>query len=130
VNWLRKVLSNPEYSFYQPLDYEEQFLGLVFNPIHTERALEMLGYLGTSAAQARLLDFAGQQAAPIEWRQTAADAFNSAIRARGLLINAEDIKRQYTRYNSSANEPVEAQRLLGSILDAIEHQATLADRSE
>ncbi len=131
VNWLKKILSTPAaYAFYEPLNYESQLIGLLFNPLHTANAIEMMGHLGTSTAQARLLDFASQSAAPIGWRQSAAESFRRAVNSRGIQLKIDDIKRQYSRYNSSGNEPTEVQRLLGSILDTLEHHSLAAENQK
>ncbi|MEZ6096566.1 MAG: hypothetical protein R3C03_20445 [Pirellulaceae bacterium] len=124
VEWLQNIVADREvYGFYEPHQYETELVGLLFNPLHTESALSILGDLGTAQAQIRLLDFASQSTAPIEWRQIAAQSFGQAIQTHGLLVTGDDIKRQYARYNASETDTVDVQQLLGSILDAIEYRA-------
>lgn len=76
--------------------------------------------LGTPESQVRLLDLASFEARPIDQREAAADAFGESLQRHGVLLTTEQLRRQYDRYNASANAPAETQAVLGRLLDLLE----------
>lgn len=83
-------------------------------------AISILQSVGTPLAQQRLVEVASQTSRPIAIRQQAAAAFTNNVLDHGTLLTSEEILRQYDRYNNSRHEDAETQRVLASILDAIE----------
>jgi hypothetical protein len=116
---------------YELLRQEPAVVRALDNPALTADAAALLALLGTPRSQSALIDFASQSSRPLADRQAAAAAFAAAVKSRGLLLTQNQLAQQYQRYNASAtldknasatlDEP--AQKLLGSILDAIEAPA-------
>jgi CheY-like chemotaxis protein len=118
---IARLVGEPQtYAFYDLARYESSIRGALNNSPFTDSAARALGLLATPDAQRTLIDFANQTARPLLDRQSAAEAFAAAVRLRGILLTRGEILAQYDRYNESANADVETQKLLGSILDAIE----------
>ena len=67
-----------------------------------------------------MVTLASQSARRLSDRQAAAAAFGTAISRRGLLLARNDIELQYERYNQSQILDRDTQKVLGSLLDAIE----------
>ncbi|HMP80452.1 MAG TPA: hypothetical protein PKD54_13440, partial [Pirellulaceae bacterium] len=67
-----------------------------------------------------LIEYASQTGLPIENRQLAVESFAKAISRRGIMLTREEILQQYDRYNASAGDTGENQRVLGLMLDLIE----------
>ncbi|TWU00625.1 hypothetical protein Pla108_15770 [Botrimarina colliarenosi] len=89
----------------------------------SDASLATLESLGTPESQQRLLTAASLEVRPIADREAAADAFAASVRAHGVLLTSDQIRRQYDRYNLSAAAPEATQRLLGRLLDVIEKKA-------
>ena len=70
--------------------------------------------------QLALVNVASQNTRDIAQRQEAAAAFDVAVQRRGLMLTKSQIRRQYDRYNASANSDRATQKVLGAILDSIE----------
>jgi len=85
-----------------------------------DKVIDLLARLDTPAAQRTLADLASQPLAPLPTREQAATALVSNIDAHGTLLTSREIVAQYDHYNASEQQPAEVQKLLGSILDAIE----------
>lgn len=83
-------------------------------------ALPTLVELGTPESQLRLLDLASYEARPLDQRQAAAEAFGQSVDRHGVLLTSDQIRRQYDRYNASAQAPAETQSVLGGLLDTLE----------
>ena len=124
VQWLQKIFRDRQaYQFYNIGDHQQFIADLIFSPMQRIPSIELLGALGTPLAQRNLIGFASQEGLPLEHRQAAVQAFGLAIKSHGVLLTSEEIRQQYQRYKSSENQPGEVQRVLGSILDLIEHHA-------
>lgn len=79
-----------------------------------------LASLGDAESQQRLAAQAGNASLPIGNRRAAAEAFSESVERYGLLLTETQVLRQYNLYNNSATADSETQKLLGSVLDAIE----------
>lgn len=108
------------YSFYDLLRYESNIEQAQATTALGIGASELLGYYGTPTAQRYLVSLANQNAMPLASRQAAAKGFAVAVRQHGLLLTRNEILLQYERYNQSASLDRETQRVLASLLDAIE----------
>lgn len=133
--WLAKISQDrTRYAYYDLAPQQTRLIGLLMHPRYTETIAKILGTIGTPDAQRSLVNYASQTGRPDDLRTLAAKAFGQSIRQNGLLLTTSEIQLQYDRYNSSQNENVETQRVLGSILDQIEHRSsdskTSADNSE
>lgn len=95
-------------------------LEAIYLPELNEKAIELLGQLGTPAAQKALIDLASSELQPMADRQKAFDAFKKSVAEKGLLLTTDQILLQYDRYNASKKLDKQIQQLLGSILDSIE----------
>lgn len=118
-------LSDAPPKIYDLRQVEEAVLLALEVPQLSLRAAAVAGKLGTPQAQTALVEVASRFCAAPETRQAAAVAFAQSIRAHGILLTTAQILRQYDRYNQSADQPPETQRILARILDAIEARARL-----
>lgn len=109
-----------QYGFYDVQRQQPQIEMALHQPALRERAAELLGLLGSPAAQRALVELASQHALPVEARQAAVEAFRHAVDQRRLLLTTGEILRQYERYNQSATLDQATQQILGAILDVIE----------
>ena len=76
--------------------------------------------MGTPAVQRALVEWASRSSPPIEDRVAAAKAFRLNREKHGVLLDREEITRQYERYNRSAAHDPATRRVLGIILDGLE----------
>jgi hypothetical protein len=128
VDLLVKIAKNREqYAFLNLNEKQERLIGLLNRQRFTDPAIQIIETLGTPDAQRALVNFASQNGYPIEQRTAASMAFGRSIREKGLLLTTAEIQLQYDRYNASENESVDSQRVLGSILDQIEHRSRASD---
>ncbi len=125
---LAKLATEPEkYRFYNllPLDGRmEQTLG---TPELAIKAAGVLGLLGTPKAQRALVGLAGNQIRPLAVRQAAAAAFRTATARHGVLLRRGQLAHQYEIYNNSEFLDHDTQKVLASILDAIEAPSRATD---
>jgi hypothetical protein len=124
IDWLVKVSSEREqYCFYELGRHQQQLAALLYSPGLADAATKVLANVGTPLAQRELANFASQKTLPAEDRQLAADALGRSIKNGSTLLTKDQIRQQYDRYNASETDSVDSQRILGSILDAIETRA-------
>lgn len=95
---------------------------VVFVPGLTEDALELLGYLGTEAAQGILVDMATSPGTSLEVRQRAANALTEAVLRHGLMLRKADVLQQYERYAADSDADPATQAIRQQILETIETQ--------
>jgi hypothetical protein len=125
LNLLGKLASDPDhYGFYDLLPQEPAVELALTVPALSIQAAQVLGWLGSPQAQRTLTTFANQAGRELSQRQAAAAALDVAVKRRGLLLTRAEILRQYDIYNASATADAGTQRVLGSILDAIENATT------
>jgi len=86
-------------------------------------AIAVLANLDTKASQQALVDLASRAINPLPIRQAAGVAFSVSVQQFGLLLDQDSIRRQYVRYQESASQDQATQKVLASILDAIESRA-------
>ena len=96
-------------------------LDAIYLPELSEKAITLLGQLGSPAAQKALVDLASNELQPIAERRKALAAFEKCVSQKGLLLTTNQILLQYDRYNASAQSDRPTQQVLGSILDTIEN---------
>lgn len=116
----RMLDSADEYDFYDFLKVEEIAVRRLVDQNVTANVANLLGKLGTPAAQTALVDYASDPFNPVALRQACADALKAAIEGRGVLLTKDQIVAQYGRYNASEELDPETQAVLGKILDIIE----------
>jgi DNA-binding response OmpR family regulator len=109
-----------KYPFYDLLRQQAAIEQAMNTPQLTDKASRVLGFLGSSSAQRKLVTLASQNARPLSERQAAASAFEVAVGRRGILLTQAEILMQYDRYNRSEILDRETQQVLGSLLDSIE----------
>jgi len=121
IRWLAKIAKDRQsYSFFSLGRHQERIRQLIYQPGFSTPVSEILSHIATPEAQRQLLDFASENGLPIEQRQQAVSAFQTAVKRTGILLTTDEIILQYNRYNASRTQPKETQQLLGSVLDIIE----------
>ena len=121
LDHLATLATQPDkFGYYDLLSQQSLVQEALNNPFLMDRAAKVLGALGSSTAQQSLVTVASQNGRPLSERTAAAAAFRVAINQRGLLLSRDEILLQYDRYNQSAALDVETQKVLSSLLDAIE----------
>ncbi len=121
LEWLAGLTADPtRYTIYNLRGAQQAALTALNVPEFTVKAAEILGNLGTPEAQAALVDLASRDAQPLEDRKVAVQALCNAIQNRGILLTADQILRQYERYNQSASLDAATQQVLAVVLDCIE----------
>ncbi len=124
-----RFVENPnDYGFYDVMRHGPAIVSALDHPNLSAKAVTVLGRLGTAQAQSALIDFASQNARPIEQRQAAAAGFDAAVKRRGTMLTSQQIRDQYDRYNKSETLDAETQAVLGSILDTIEAKRNEQER--
>ena len=86
----------------------------------TTNAAVLLGALGTPESQSALLELASRPTEPLAVRQVAVVELQKAVTRHGILLTTAQIRRQYERYNQSANLDAGTQKVLGTVLDILE----------
>ena len=120
--WLVELSQVPP-GLYNLRRIEPAVLKALDRPEHSPKAAIVLAAFGTATSQKALVDLASQSLSPLEVRQAAADAFIESVVRYGTLLTTAELARQYERFNQSETQDRETQRLLGSVLDAIEARA-------
>jgi hypothetical protein len=105
---------------YDLRQHEGAILRALDVPTLCARATVVLSQIGSHRAQKSLVDLASQPARPAEMRRAAATAFARSVDRYGVQLTRDEIRQQYDRYNQSRLLDETTQRLLGSVLDAIE----------
>ncbi len=107
---------------------ERLVLTALDTPSLSEKAIAVLSVINSPEAQRALVATAGQIAQPLEIRQAAASAFRQNLQAHGILLNTEEIKKQYQQYNEAKDQDAASQKILGFILDCLEAPAKTENR--
>ena len=122
LDWLDRVTATSALPGY--LEVPELIPALIETmqqPRFAVTAAKVLGRLGTPTPQAALVEMVDNSAAPLASRQAAAQAFSLAIERQGVQLTTGQILEQYRLYNGTLAAEIEVMRMLGSVLDRIEH---------
>ncbi|HEX4143501.1 MAG TPA: hypothetical protein VHY91_08115 [Pirellulales bacterium] len=129
LDWLAKLADFPSPLF--NLDHVTPAVERsLYVPAFTNVAARVLADLPDAAAQRTLVEMASEGALPAETRRVGAVAFGRNVRRHGIHLTAIEIRKQYDRYNASRLQDEATQKILGSILDAIEDRAAGAEPNE
>jgi hypothetical protein len=130
LEYLAALAEHPKrYGFYDLVSQQAAVEKATNTPQLAEAATRVLGLLATPSAQSWLVSLASQNDLALPKRKAAAQAFETAVQRRGLLLTRSEILTQYDRYNASAKRDRETQQVLGSLLDSIESPAAEEARS-
>jgi hypothetical protein len=99
---------------------EKAVLTALNTPSLCKRAIAVLATINSPEVQRALVETAGRVTQPLEIRQAAVSAFRQNLQAHGILLTAEEIKKQYEQYNESKNQDAATRNILGLILDCLE----------
>ncbi len=102
---------------------QDYLLVALYNPKLTAKAAAVLANINTAESQRALVELASRMGQPMFERQAATKAFRKSTQQFGVLLTAEEIRRQYDRYNASEKEDADTQHVLGLILDCLEVRA-------
>lgn len=119
ITAITKLLDlNPKlYEFSQQVP---QLIAALEDPGLCEAAGAALARIGNHSAQTALVEMASRPEVSLGQRTIAATMLAEAIRLHGVQLTRGQVAQQYTRYNASATAAPETQKVLGSVLDAIE----------
>jgi CheY-like chemotaxis protein len=126
LDWLGQLLAR-DHAFYDLRRQAPVVEAALYLPPLTERSIKALALLGTPASQRALVNFASHQSVSVEARRAAARGFAESVGRHGILLTAEEILRQYDRYNASASLDADTQAVLGNLLDTLESLRAQAD---
>jgi len=113
-------ISSSDSRLYDVWRWQQAPLKALYAPKLTAYAAAVLENVGTPQSQRALVDLASRWTQPLAVRTAALAAFRSNTQKYGILLTTEEIRRQYDRYNRSADLDEKTQRVLGMILDCIE----------
>lgn len=131
TQWLAKLSSNRErYGFYNLRKHEDSVYRLLYVAGRTRQATDIAAKLGTARAQRELVNYASQNGQDLDSRQAAVEGFAAAVKEHGVLLTTDEIRLQYSRYNSSATQTKEVQAIFGAMLDAIEKKSPRVAKAE
>jgi hypothetical protein len=119
---LGELARNPG-KLYDMHQAEKAVLTALSTPSLCKKAIEILISINSPEAQHALVATAGRITQPLEIRQAAVSAFRQNMQAHGILLTAEEIKKQYQQYNDSKNQDAATRDILGLILDCLETPA-------
>ncbi len=112
-----------QYPYFDLVNRQELAAHVINTPGLAAESCRLLSRIGTADAQRNLLSVANNDQLPDELRQIAAKSFADAVDHRGIMLTRDQILTQYNLYNASAQQPVEVQKIFGSILDVLEKKA-------
>ena len=119
IGWLAELSARSQ-KVYNVQRVEDTALGALYVPQLGPKAAAVLAELGTPESQTALVEIASRMTQPLAVRKAAVVAFGQSTRRYGILLRTEQIRRQYDRYNQSAEQDAATQKILGLILDWIE----------
>jgi hypothetical protein len=94
-----------------------------------EKAVAVLGMLGTPESQRALVELASRFGQPLALRQAAVANLQQSINKHGILLATHEIQRQYDRYNQSESLDLGTQRVLSAVLDCLESRLEVVKKS-
>ena len=131
TQWLAKLSSNRQrYGFYNLQKHEDSIYRMLYVAGRTREATNIAAKLGTARAQRELVNYASQNGQDLDSRQAAVEAFAEAVKEHGVLLTTDEIRLQYSRYNSSATQTEDVQAIFGAMLDAIENKSPRMAKAE
>jgi CheY-like chemotaxis protein len=119
LDLLGELARNPG-KLYDMHQAEKAVLTALNTPSLCKKAIEILISINSPEAQRALVETAGRVTQPLEIRQAAVSAFRQNLQAHGILLNNEEIKKQYQQYNESKNQDESTRNIMGLILDCLE----------
>jgi hypothetical protein len=122
LDWLGR-LSAERRGIYDVRRHERSVAAALAVPSLAAKAAVVLANLGTHAGQQSLVDLASQHQRPLALRRAVAAAFVAGVGRYGVQLTREEVERQYERYNATRDLDEATQKLMNSILDAIETPA-------
>ena len=131
TQWLAKLSSNRQrYGFYNLQKHEDSIYRMLYVAGRTREATNIAAKLGTARAQRELVNYASQNGQDLDSREAAVEAFAEAVKEHGVLLTTDEIRLQYSRYNSSATQTKDVQAIFGAMLDAIENKSPRMAKAE
>ena len=127
LGWMATTANNP-HGLYDWKRHESAIRDALGVSRLTAKAAAVLAQLGTHSSQRSLVELAGQNARPLPVRQAAAAAFTRSVPRFGVQLTTDEIAAQYARYNQSRDLDAETQRVLATVLDAIEGTAAVKEQ--
>jgi len=121
MDWLI-ALAAEENTVFDLRSLEAAVLPLVYVPQMTGKAIELLADIGTQKSQQALVGLVDSPAQPLATREAAVAALARSIRHYGTLLTTDEIYAQYDIYNYNAGRNRDTHKVLGQLLDVIEHQ--------
>lgn len=128
LDWLAAIASRSQET-YDLHRHEAALLTALRQPALSTRAAPVVAQLGSQAAQRALVNLASESLRPAAIRQSAANAFATSVAKHGVQLTQAEVLAQYARYNRSRDSDAGTQKILASILDAMEtREAAVRER--
>ncbi len=121
IDWLVALAQSPGPVF-NIGQLESTIIPLVYVPDVAGKAIELLSDIGTEPSQKALVQLADNSAQPLATRQAAVTALARSIRRYGTLLTSDELYAQYDLYNLNAGRNRDTHRVLGALLDVLEHR--------
>ncbi len=116
---LISILSKTPSGIYDLTGFDRMLNKPLHVPSLTNVTAEVLGNIGSPAAQTALVDAASRPNLPIDGRKAAAAALRRSMKDHGIGLTIAQIQKQKERYDQSVNSSPEEEAILWSILDTI-----------
>ncbi len=116
---LISILSKTPSGIYDLTGFDRMLNKPLHVPSLTNATAEVLGNIGSPAAQTALVDAASRPELPIDGRKAAAAALRRSMKDHGIGLTIAQIQKQKERYDQSVNSSPEEEAILWSILDTI-----------
>jgi hypothetical protein len=129
LDWIIAITRRPQ-QLYRLRSLDRQVAQALFDPTLATKAMVALSNLGTPAGQKALVNVASTDALDIKLRRAAAVSFRYSVQRFGLLLKTSEILEQYERYNLSEQKDLATQRVMSSLLNAIERKSPPAKQDE
>lgn len=120
LDLLAEIGKDGESNIFDLRSTRDAVLTALRNPALSLKAIAVLTNVHSAQSQQALVDVASRWTLPIDIRRAACQAFQLNSQRHGILLTAEEITRQYERYNTSKDMDQETQHVLGLLLDCIE----------
>ncbi len=124
LTWIREICERQQPNEAVKIFYFEDLDDVVLRALRSEarvlQGLELATVLKSARSQQALFFVASTDTYSLDLRTKAADAFEKSVQTFGVLLRGLEVQQIYDRYNASAEELAETQKLLSRLIDIVE----------